>query len=80
MQGLGQFVGHEFRILTREELARIYPLARMDGLLGAIHEPNDGHVDPSLATHALAAGARSRGAEIRRHDAVRAIERAASGA
>ena len=80
VQGLGQFAGHEFRILTPEELARIYPLARIDGLLGAIHEPNDGHVDPTLATHALAAGARSRGAEIRRHEPVQAIERAASGA
>ena len=80
VQGLGEFLGHEFRILTPEALARIYPLARMDGLLGAIHEPNDGHVDPTLATNALAAGARSRGAEIRRHEPVRAIERDASGA
>ena len=75
VQGLGKFVGHEFRILTPEELARIYPLARIDGLLGAIHEPNDGHVDPTLATNALAAGARSRGADIRRHEPVQAIER-----
>ena len=80
VQGLGEFLGHEFRILAPEELARIYPPARMDGLLGAIHEPDDGHVDPTLATNALAAGARSRGAEIRRHEPVRAIERDASGA
>ena len=80
VQGLGQFIGHEFRILTPEELARIWPPARTDGLLGAIHEPNDGHVDPTLATHALAAGARSRGAAIRRHEPVRTIERSASGA
>ena len=80
VQGLGEFLGHEFRILAPEELARIYPLARMEGLLGAIHEPDDGHVDPTLATNALAAGARSRGAEIRRHEPVRAIERDASGA
>ena len=80
VQGLGRFMGHELRILTPEALARIYPLACIDGLLGAIHEPDDGHVDPTLATHALAAGARSRGAEIRRHTPVRAIERAASGA
>ncbi len=79
VQGLGEFVGHEFRILTPEELARVYPLARVDGLLGAIHEPNDGHVDPALATNALAAGARSRGAEIRRREPVEAIERTASG-
>ena len=80
VQGLGRFMGHELRILTPEALARIYPLACIKGLLGAIHEPDDGHVDPTLATHALAAGARSRGAEIRRHTPVRAIERAASGA
>ena len=80
VQGLGEFLGHEFRILAPGELARIYPPARMDGLLGAIHEPDDGHVDPTLATNALAAGARSRGAEIRRREPVRAIERDTSGA
>ena len=80
VQGLGRFMGHELRILTPEALAQVYPLARIEGLLGAIHEPDDGHVDPSLATRALAAGARSRGAEIRRHTPVRAIERDASGA
>ena len=80
VRGLGQLMGREFRILTPGELARVYPLARTDGLLGAIHEPDDGHVDPTLATNALAAGARSRGAGIRRHEPVRAIERAASGA
>ena len=79
VQGLGEFMGHEFRILGPEELAGVYPLARTDGLLGAIHEPDDGHVDPTLATNALAAGARSRGVEIRRREPVRAIERDASG-
>ena len=79
VQGLGEFLGHEFRILTPAELAGIYPLARTDGLLGAIHEPDDGHVDPTLATNALATGARSRGAEIRRRVPVRAIEPAGSG-
>ena len=80
VQGLGRFMGYELRILTPEALAQVYPLARIDGLLGAIHEPDDGHVDPTLATQALAAGARSRGAEVRRHTPVRAIERDASGA
>ncbi len=79
VQGIGQFLGHEFRILSPEELARVYPLADTHGLLGAIHEPSDGHVDPTLATNAMAAGARSRGAEIRRREAVRAIARAGPG-
>ena len=80
VQGLGAFLGHELRILGPEELARIYPLARTAGLLGALHEPYDGHVDPTLATNALAAGARSRGVEVRRREPVEAIERDASGA
>ena len=79
VQGLGRFVGHDFHILTPGELADIYPLCRTDGLIGAIHEPNDGHVDPTLATNAMAAGARDRGAEIHRHNPVEAITRAPSG-
>lgn len=79
VQGLGRFVGHDFHILTPEALAEIYPLCVTDGLLGAIHEPNDGHVDPTLATQAMAAGARARGTEIRRHSPVEAIERCPAG-
>lgn len=44
-----------------------------------MYEPNDGHVDPTLATNAMAAGARARGAEIVRRNPVLAIERKASG-
>ena len=79
VQGLGRFVGHEFDILSPDELAAIYPLCRTEGLLGAIWEPDDGHVDPSLATNAMAAGARAGGAEIYRHNPVEAIDRAPSG-
>ncbi|MGC1577838.1 MAG: FAD-dependent oxidoreductase, partial [Beijerinckiaceae bacterium] len=55
IQGLGRFVGHDFHILSPDELKQIYPLCVTDGLIGAMHEPNDGHVDPSLATNAMAA-------------------------
>jgi dimethylglycine dehydrogenase len=79
VQGLGQFVGHDFHILSPGELKEIYPLCLTEGIIGAIYEPNDGHVDPTLATNAMAAGARSRGAEIVRHNPVLAIERKLSG-
>ena len=79
VQGLGRFLGYDFHILSPEELAEIYPLCQTEGLLGAIYEPDDGHVDPSLATNAMAAGARAGGAEIYRHNPVEAIERAPSG-
>ena len=79
VQGLGRFLGHDFHILTPKELGALYPLCRLDGLLGAIYEPKDGHVDPSSATNAMAAGARARGAEIYRHSPVTAIARKPSG-
>lgn len=75
VQGLGRFAGHDFNILSPSELKDIYPLVNTDGLLGAIHEPYDGYVDPSQATHAMAKGARDRGAEIYRNNAVVDIER-----
>ena len=79
VRGLGRFLGYDFDILTPEELKAIYPLCETDGLLGAIHEPDDGFVDPTQATNALAAGARARGAEIQRHNPVRSITPAQNG-
>ncbi len=79
MQGIGRFMGYEFRLLNPKQLAEVYPLCELDGLLGAIHEPFDGHVDPSQATHAMAEVARAKGARIRRHAAVREIRRTSSG-
>jgi dimethylglycine dehydrogenase len=79
VQGLGRFVGHDFHILSPSELKEIYPLCQTEGIVGAIFEPNDGHVDPTLATNAMAAGARSKGAEIVRHNPVLAIDRKTSG-
>lgn len=78
VRGLGSFLGYDFRVLTVEELAGMYPLCNMDGLLGAVYEPHDGHVDPSLATNAMASAARGLGAEIYRHNPVREIDQAGS--
>lgn len=80
VQGLGEFLGHPFHVFNAEELAELYPLAELgDGLLGGIHEPNDGYVDPTQATHSMAAGARQRGAKIQRHTSVTATEQTAEG-
>ena len=78
VQGLGKFAGHDFNILSPGELKDIYPLVNTEGLLGAIHEPFDGYVDPSQATHAMAKGARERGAEIYRNNEVTGISRKSS--
>jgi dimethylglycine dehydrogenase len=75
VQGIGKFAGHDFNILSPAELKGMYPLVNTEGLLGAIHEPCDGYVDPSQATHAMAKGARDRGAEIYRNNPVLSIKR-----
>ncbi len=70
--GLSDFTGYPLEILTPERIAELHPLARLDGLLGGIYEPDDGHVDPTLATQAMAKVATGSGAVISRHNAVRA--------
>ena len=79
VKGIGKFSGYDFNILSPAELKEIYPLVELDGLLGAIHEPLDGHVDPSQATHAMAQGARHNGAKIHRHTQVTGLAQQPSG-
>jgi dimethylglycine dehydrogenase len=73
--GLSAFTGYPLEILTPERIAELHPLARLDGLLGGIYEPDDGHVDPTLATNAMAQVAMRHGATIQRYNPVRAIRR-----
>ena len=73
--GLSDFTGYPLEILTPERIAELHPLARLEGLLGGIYEPDDGHVDPSLATGAMAQVAVQLGATIQRYNSVQAIRR-----
>ncbi len=73
--GLSDFTGYPLEVLTPERIAELHPLARLDGLLGGIYEPDDGHVDPTLATNAMAEVARQGGAQIWRNCPVTAIRR-----
>ncbi len=74
-RGIAEAVGVPFEIVSRERAQELHPLADLSGVLGAAYLPSDGYVDPTGVTHALAKGAQSRGAEIRRHTAVNAIQR-----
>ncbi|MGI9357491.1 MAG: GcvT family protein, partial [Rhizobiaceae bacterium] len=73
--GLSKFTGYPLEILTPEQIAQFHPLTRLDGLVGGIYEPDDGHVDPTLATNAMAQVARQGGGQIWRHSPVTAIRR-----
>jgi len=52
------------RMLTPDETGELWPPMRTDDLLGAIHLPGDGKVNPTDLTQSLARGARQRGARI----------------
>ena len=73
--GLSKFTGYDLEVLNVDRIAELHPLAKLDGLIGGIYEPDDGHVDPSLATNAMAALAVKNGATIKRYDPVHAIQR-----
>lgn len=74
--GLSKFTGYELRLLTSpDQVAELHPLARTEGILGGIYEPDDGHVDPTLATNAMAKAARRNGATILRQNPVISIRR-----
>ena len=57
--------GVRAEILTPEETVDLWPLMkRSPNLLGAVYNPDDGHIAPADVTQALARGARNLGAEI----------------
>ena len=56
--------GIEVRTLAIDELSQQWPLLKTDGILEAIHFPDDGQTNPIDTTMALAKGARMAGAQI----------------
>ena len=77
--GTANTIGVPFRMVTNEEIKEMWPLCNVEGLLGALFHPEDGHVAPADVTMALAKGARMRGAEIELQTEVKAIEKKPNG-
>jgi dimethylglycine dehydrogenase len=59
-----RYMGLETEIVGPEEIKKLSPITNTDGVLGALYDPLDGHLDPSGTTHAYAKAARLQGAEI----------------
>jgi len=68
-----------YAVVSPAEVARLHPFINTDGVLGAAYTSDDGHVDPTGATMALASAAKMRGARIRTRHPVKEVERAADG-
>jgi len=62
-----RYMGLETEILSPEEILQVAPITNVEGVLGGLYDPLDGHLDPSGTTHAYAKAARMGGAEIELH-------------
>ena len=59
-----RYMGLDTEIVGPAEIRELSPITNTDGVLGALYDPLDGHLDPSGTTHAYASAARKQGAEI----------------
>ncbi|WP_299416799.1 FAD-dependent oxidoreductase [uncultured Sulfitobacter sp.] len=74
-----RFMGLETEIVGPEEIAKIAPVTNLDGIIGGLYDPLDGHLDPSGTTHAYAKAARMGGATIETHTMVQETNQRADG-
>ena len=76
---VGRTLGFNIELVGPREVAALHPFYNLEGVLGALHTPDDGHVDPTNVTMAMAAGARAKGARIIRRCRATNITQAENG-
>ena len=78
-QAKANFLGVDMRAIGPQEVKKLFPLANVDNVVGALYTPEDGYVDASMSTNSFAQGARAAGAEIYRHTKVEGLKQKRSG-
>ncbi len=63
-RAMHRHMGLDTELIGPEEIRELSPITNTDGVLGALYDPLDGHLDPSGTTHAYAKAAQMQGAEI----------------
>lgn len=71
--GMAGSFGVPMELVSPKEAQDMFPLMSIDGVVGAAYTPNDGVIDPTGLTNALATGAKSRGARIFQETSVEKI-------
>ncbi len=74
-----RYMGLDTEIIGPEEVAKLSPITDVTGVLGALYDPLDGHLDPYGTTMAYAAAARKAGAEIVLRNRVLELNQTADG-
>ncbi|MFM8528294.1 MAG: FAD-dependent oxidoreductase [Ilumatobacteraceae bacterium] len=68
--GIAECTGVEAHLLSPEQVQAVWPFMSLDGLLGGLLNPLDGHIAPADLTQSFAIGARAMGATILRNTEV----------
>ena len=76
---VGKALGFNIELVDRQRAAELHPFYNLEGVIGALHTPDDGHVDPTNVTMAMASAARSLGVRVYRQTRADNITRQASG-
>ncbi len=63
-RAMHRHMGLDTELITPQEIRELSPITNTDGVLGALYDPLDGHLDPSGTTQAYAKAAQMQGAEI----------------
>jgi dimethylglycine dehydrogenase len=70
IMGVGKLLDLPMELVGPEEVSKGNPFYKVDDVKAAVRTYEDGHIDPSGVTMALAAASRKRGAVIDRHNRV----------
>jgi 4-methylaminobutanoate oxidase (formaldehyde-forming) len=62
--GMARSFGVPMDLISPKEAQDMFPLMDINGVVGAAYTPNDGSIDPTGLTNALAIGAKNRGARF----------------
>ncbi|MEH6527246.1 MAG: FAD-dependent oxidoreductase [Sneathiella sp.] len=74
-----RYMGLDTHLVTPEEIKKLSPITNVDGVIGGLYDPLDGHLDPSGTTQAYAQCARKLGAEIYLRNPVRELNHRPDG-
>jgi dimethylglycine dehydrogenase len=74
-----RYMGLETEVVGPDEIRALSPITNTDGILGALYDPLDGHLDPAGTTQAYAKAARQQGAEIYLRNPVRELKARSDG-
>ena len=79
VRSMARAQGIDFEILTPAQAKALHPFMELHDIVGALHDPHDGDIDPSQLTQAYAKGARDLGCEIQRFTRVTGISQKQNG-